>query len=273
MPDPDRSTAAPPAEITCRDLGKTYPGGVSAVAPMDLSFHGGQTTALLGPSGCGKSTLLRLVAGLEEPTSGEVLIAGDTPARQAARGAISVAFQDPSLLPWLTVGENVALARKLARQAPDPALVRELIGLVGLDGFAGTRPAALSGGMRQRAAIARAMATHPRILLLDEPFGAVDELTRRQLARDLPPLWLPRGTTAILVTHSIQEAVTLADRILVLSPRPARIVADLDVPLDRPRLPDTAGSEDFRAIAAEAAAALERGMRLDRAEGPPLAAQ
>ncbi|WP_134681099.1 ABC transporter ATP-binding protein [Paracoccus ravus] len=247
------------AAIICRGLSKTHPGGVEAVAEMDLAFSEGLTTALIGPSGCGKSTLLRLIAGLDMPSGGTVSILGRTPAEQRREGAISVAFQDPSLLPWLTVQQNVALARRLARQEPDPDHVARLIALVGLDGFAATRPAALSGGMRQRAAIARSLVTRPRILLLDEPFGAVDELTRRQLARDLPPLWQGRGTTAVLVTHSIDEAVTLSDRILVLSPRPARIVADLAVPLPRPRPADLDQNPQFRAIASLALAALSCG--------------
>lgn len=257
------------ARIVCTGLSKAFPGGLRAVATFDVTFDAGATTALVGPSGCGKSTLLRLIAGLEEPSEGEVRIDDLTPARQRSRGAISVAFQDPSLLPWLTVRANVALARKLARQPPDPVLVEDLIGLVGLSGSEETRPAALSGGMRQRAAIARALATRPQILLLDEPFGAVDELTRRQLARDLPPLWQPRGTTTLLVTHSIHEAVTLADRILVLSPRPARIVADIAVPLPRPRGPEMTDSAEFRALVTRTSEALAQG----DADNAPMAAQ
>lgn len=251
--------APPQADIVCRGLGKTYPDGTVAVAPVDLTFAAGQTTALIGPSGCGKSTLLRLVAGLEDPTQGEVRINGLTPHQQCRRGAIAMAFQDPALLPWLSVRENAALARKLARQRPDPGLIEDLVSLVGLDGFGDTRPAALSGGMRQRAAIARALATWPEILLLDEPFGAVDELTRQQLATDLPPLWQPRGTTTLLVTHSIPEAVTLADRIIVMSPRPARIVADIAVGLPKPRDIDMTETAEFRDIVHEAMRALARG--------------
>lgn len=245
------------ADTLCERLGKVFPDGLEAVSPMDIRFRAGQTTALIGPSGCGKSTLLRMVAGLEVPTTGTVRIAGLTPGAQQKRGAISVVFQDPALLPWLNLRQNVALSRRLARLPPDPALVERLIGLVGLDGFQHLRPAALSGGMRQRAAVARALASDPQLLLLDEPFGAVDELTRRQLARDLPPLWLPRGTTTLLVTHSIHEAVTLADRILVLSPRPARIIADIAVPLDRPRDADTQALREIAAATSVALAAAE----------------
>ncbi|MFC3568184.1 ABC transporter ATP-binding protein [Paracoccus simplex] len=244
------------AGIACRALTKTWPGGVRAVAEFDADFAAGQTTALIGPSGCGKSTLLRLIAGLELPDGGQVRIGGLDPARQRRQGAISVAFQDPSLLPWLSAAQNVALARKLVRQPADPGKVARLLRLVGLEGFAAARPAALSGGMRQRAAIARALVTAPQVLLLDEPFGAVDELTRRQLAQDLPPLWQAQGTTALLVTHSLAEAVWLADRILVLSPRPARITADIAVPLPHPRRPGLADSPDFRRIEAAARAAL-----------------
>lgn len=242
-----------PAPITAVGLEKVFAGGLAALAPLDVSFQAARTTALIGPSGCGKSTLLRLVAGLEEPTRGSLRIADRPPDEMARKGAISVAFQDPALLPWLTLGANIALARKLARQSPDPAAVGRLIQLVGLSGFEAARPAALSGGMRQRAAMARALITDPLVLLLDEPFAAVDEITRRQLARDLPPLWRPRGTTVLLVTHSIHEAVTLADRILVLSPRPARIVTDIAVPMAHPRDPE---HPDFIQIAAATATAL-----------------
>ncbi|WP_295042848.1 ATP-binding cassette domain-containing protein, partial [uncultured Paracoccus sp.] len=191
------------AEIACTGVSKRFDGGILAVDGIDLTFASGRTTALLGPSGCGKSTLLRLIAGLEEPTAGAVRIAGDPPAALCRRGGLSIAFQDPCLLPWLTVARNVALGRKLARQAPDPQAVDRLVTLVGLGGFQTARPAALSGGMRQRAAIARALVTRPQVLLLDEPFGALDALTRRQLARDLPPLWQEQDATTLLVTHSM----------------------------------------------------------------------
>lgn len=257
------------AGIDCAGVAMTYDNGVTALAPLGVSFAAGRTTALIGPSGCGKSTLLRLIAGLEEPTAGEVRIGGQPPAELARRGMIAMAFQDPSLLPWLTLRRNVALARKLARQPADPRLVDELIGLVGLHGFEETRPAALSGGMRQRAAIARALATRPGVLLLDEPFGAVDELTRRQLARDLPPLWRSEGATTLLVTHSVEEAVLLSDRVIVLSPRPGRIIADLEVPLAHPRPLRLIEVPPFRRIVAQAFAALAEGF-----EGSPaLAAQ
>ena len=215
------------APITCAALAKSF-GDLPVLVPTDLTFAPGQVTALLGPSGCGKSTLLRLIAGLERPSAGTIRIGTETPAQVAERGALAMAFQDPSLLPWRDLRSNVALGRSLARQPPDTQAVDRLIALVGLAGFETTRPAALSGGMRQRAAIARCLSSTPDLLLLDEPFGAVDAMTRTRLNRDLPPLWRDRGATTLLVTHSIDEAVTLADRILVFSPRPARVVADLD---------------------------------------------
>jgi NitT/TauT family transport system ATP-binding protein len=262
--------APPPPEVVCTGLGKTFPGGVEAVRPLDLAFAAGETTALVGPSGCGKSTVLRMVAGLEEPSTGRVTIGGQPPAATLREAGLAVAFQDPSLLPWRSVRGNIALALTLARRPVDEAAIDQLVRLVGLDGFGDARPAELSGGMRQRAAIARALATEPRLLLLDEPFGAVDELTRRQLAQDLPRIWEARGTTAILVTHSVAEAVMLADRIVVLSPRPAEIVADIAVPLPRPRTPEAARLPAFADLVDTVHDALSQGMALRQR---PLAAQ
>ena len=237
-------------------VAKEYPSGLQAISSLDLTLEAGRTTALVGPSGCGKSTLLRLIAGLEQPSAGAVTIEGEIPAVVARRGEIAVAFQDPSLLPWRTVRRNIELALTLTRAAEGGDVVDRLISLVGLDGFADVRPAALSGGMRQRAAIARALVTEPRLLLLDEPFGAVDELTRQDLIAELPPLWRERGTTAVLVTHSIAEAVRIADRIVVLSPRPARVVADIDVDLPHPR--EDTRSARFRELVDDVTDALAR---------------
>jgi NitT/TauT family transport system ATP-binding protein len=260
----------PPPEVVCTSLAKTFAGGIEAVRPFDVSFAAGQTTALVGPSGCGKSTLLRMIAGLERPTSGRIEIGGAPPSATLKRAGLSVAFQDPSLLPWRSVRGNIELALGLARRRADPAEIDQLITLVGLDGFGDTRPAELSGGMRQRAAIARALATRPGLLLLDEPFGAVDELTRTQLAQDLPRIWEARGTTTILVTHSVSEAVLLSDRVIVLSPRPAEIVADVVIDLPRPRPEDAARSDAAVTLIDNVFAALAKGMAASR---PPLAAQ
>jgi len=249
-----------PLGVGLAGIGKTFPGDVEAVAPLDLHIEAGRTTALVGPSGCGKSTLLRMIAGLETPTVGRIEIGGRSPAETARDARLALAFQDPSLLPWRTVRGNIALPRTLTRQQPDAELVDSLIRLVGLEGFGDTRPAELSGGMRQRTAIARALVTEPSLLLLDEPFGAVDELTRQQLARELPAVWEARGTTTVLVTHSVTEAVTLSDRIIVLSPRPARIVADIAVDLPRPRHTGVARTPEFAALADAVLDALAAGM-------------
>jgi NitT/TauT family transport system ATP-binding protein len=256
-------------------VSKTFGTGadeVEAVAPTDLAFAPGTTTALVGPSGCGKSTLLRMIAGLEAPSAGEIRI-GDAPPRAVARrGELAVAFQDPSLLPWRTVAGNVRLARRLARRPRDDAAVRAWIARVGLEGFEDRRPSELSGGMRQRAAIARCLSTDPKVLLLDEPFGAVDELTRRRLNVELPPIWERGGATTVLVTHSVVEAVLLSDRVLVLSDRPARVLHDVDVPLPRPRSEAMIEGAAFRAIAADVTARL-LGRRPPEAEaGPRIAA-
>lgn len=244
-------------DVNCRGVSKIFgraPQTVDAVAKLDLTFKAGQTTALVGPSGCGKSTVLRLIAGLETPTTGTIRIGNETPAQVARRGGLSMAFQDPSLLPWKSVQANIALGLKLARKPRDPQMVQQLINLVGLRGFEDTRPAELSGGMRQRAAIARCLISAPDLVLLDEPFGAVDAMTRNRLNAELPPLWRDRGTTALLVTHSVREAVTLADRIIVFSARPATVVADIPVTLG----PDRSDADPaFRDIGAAVTAAIQ----------------
>lgn len=241
----------PGANITCNKVTKIF-GDLEAVAPLTLTFTAGETTAIVGPSGCGKSTVLRMIAGLEDPTEGDILIGTETPRALAKRGGLAMAFQDPSLLPWRTVHDNIALGAKLARKPADG--VAALIRLVGLDGFADTRPAELSGGMRQRVAIARALVSSPEVLLLDEPFGAVDAITRSRLNAELPPLWRDKGTTAILVTHAVIEAVMLADRVLVMSPRPCTVVADISVTLDGKRDERTAA---FQQISNQVLAALQ----------------
>lgn len=227
-------------EIKLTGLSKQFrgPPPLDTVAVTNVTFAAGQTTAFVGPSGCGKSTLLRMIAGLEAPTTGDILIGDETPHQLAKRGGLSMAFQDPSLLPWRTVRSNVALGQKLARQSVDAAAIDKMLALVGLSGFEEQRPATLSGGMRQRAAIARCLISTPELILLDEPFASVDALTRSRLNGELPPLWRKTATTALLVTHSVTEAVLLSDRIIVLSKRPATVVRDIAVQFDQPR--DTA---------------------------------
>ncbi|MEM6595135.1 MAG: ABC transporter ATP-binding protein [Pseudomonadota bacterium] len=240
-------------QIRCEGLVKKF-DGADVIAPLDLTFVAGETTALVGPSGCGKSTVLRMIAGLEHPTHGQVTIGNDRPDTVAKRGDLAMAFQDHALLPWRTVRANIALGAKLARKPPGD--IDAMIDLVGLTGFADHRPAELSGGMRQRAAIARSLISKPQVLLLDEPFGAVDALTRSRLNTDLPPLWRNRGTTALMVTHSVAEAVLLSDRIIVLSSRPASVMADIPVRFGSNRTSELSATPDFQSKVSDVLSAL-----------------
>lgn len=214
----------------------------------DVSFdvEPGEFVALLGPSGCGKSTLLRFVAGLDRPASGEVR-AGDAPITGPDPSRV-VVFQDPSLFPWRTVAGNVALGLEARRvREGREARVRAALDLVGLGDFAGAHPHHLSGGMAQRTSLARALVNDPSVLILDEPLGQLDSLTRLQMQGELLRLWQRQGFTALLVTHDVEEALMLATRVIVLSPRPARIVADLRVDLPYPRHRDSGALQQLRA--------------------------
>jgi NitT/TauT family transport system ATP-binding protein len=210
---------------------------IEALHDIDLSLGQGEFGALIGPSGCGKSTLLRLVADIMPPTQGAITIGGLPPSRARKEHQIGFVFQDPTLLPWRTVLENVRLPLEVvgAKASPGNATPLDLINLVGLSGFEHAKPAQLSGGMQQRAAIARALVLSPQILLLDEPFGALDEISRHRMNLELLRIWAETRTTALMVTHSIQEAVFMADRIFVLAARPGRIVDTVPVEIDRPR--------------------------------------
>jgi len=236
-------------------------GLMQALAPLDLDVRDGEFIAIVGPSGCGKSTLLRLVAGLLPATSGRLAIDG-----QAIDGpvtALGIVFQQPILLEWRTALQNVLFQVEMRGERPRPWRDRAmaLLDQVGLGDFAEAYPHALSGGMRQRVAIARALLHEPDLLLMDEPFGALDALTREQMRLDLEALWMRRRMTVLFVTHSVDEAVLLADRVVVMSPRPGRIEQVLDIGLPRPR--GLGARRDPAFLAAEEAITgifLERGV-------------
>lgn len=223
----------PPVALDFDAVSLRFATGTQAVADASFSVATGEIVAVLGPSGCGKSTLLRLASGLLAPTTGTVTLGGQTPtAARKATCRVGMVFQDATLLPWRSAVDNVALPLELEGCPPEErqARARTLLDLVGLSGFESARPHELSGGMRMRVALARALVADPGLLLLDEPFGALDEITRHRLDNELVRLVGQRGCAALLVTHSIAEAVFVADRVVVLSPRPARVLGT--VPID-----------------------------------------
>jgi NitT/TauT family transport system ATP-binding protein len=233
-----------------------------ALHDISLEMSDGEFVSVIGPSGCGKSTLLRLVAGLIEPSAGTITIAGEPPDQARARRELGFVFQEPTLLPWRTTLENVTLLLEVARRGSAAERRRrglELLELVGLGDFADARPAKLSGGMQRRVGIARALALDPRILLLDEPFGALDEITRQRMNMELLNIWTQRATTALLVTHNVGEAVFLSDRVLVMATGPGRMAAEVRVDLPRPRHLDLLEDQEFFALSARLTRLLHSG--------------
>lgn len=252
-----------PKAIQVRDVTKSFrmDNGTEffALNGMTLEVETGSFVALIGPSGCGKSTVLRLIASLEVATEGYVQVEGRKPAELAANHRLGVAFQDHALLPWLDVKGNVGLPFRVAGRKVDLERVDELISLVGLTSFSGARPKQLSGGMRQRAAIARSLVLKPDVLLLDEPFGALDAVTRRHMNIELQRIWTEERLTTLLVTHSVDEALFLADRIVVMSERPGRAIRDCVVPFGRPRSPEIMRSPEFHQLYDDLTQALDAG--------------
>jgi NitT/TauT family transport system ATP-binding protein len=238
-----------------QSIGKTFPDGTEAIASVTLSVAPGEFVAVVGPSGCGKSTLLRIASGLTPATSGAVLV--DVP-----RESIGYVFQDPTLMPWRTVKDNVGVLLELhdVDKHVRASRVQEAINLVGLSGFEGHYPRALSGGMRMRVSLARSLTMRPRLFLFDEPFGALDEISRQRLNGELQQLFVGEQFAGVFITHSVVEAVYLSTRVAVMSARPGRLVRQFDIPFAYPRSPDLRFDAHFGELAGEVSQALSRAV-------------
>ena len=243
--------------LQMQDVDKSFNGTVAALRKMSLTVNEGDFISLLGPSGCGKSTVLRLIAGLMRPTAGRITWEGGQGADD-----LGVVFQEPTLMPWTTVEQNVYLPFRLRGQTFGSVRDRiaEVLHLVGLDRFARSYPRELSGGMKMRVSIARALVTNPRLILMDEPFAALDEITRQKLNNDLLTLKATTGCTVIFVTHSVFESVFLSDRILVMAPRPGRVITEFTVDQPYPRATAFRTSAAYAAIARKTSDSLMAAM-------------
>ncbi|MBV9603173.1 MAG: ABC transporter ATP-binding protein [Chloroflexi bacterium] len=246
---------APRADVALafEHVNKTFPDGTQALDDVSLDVAAGEMVAIVGPSGCGKSTLLRLASRLSSPSAGEIRV---------AQGNLGYVFQDPTLLPWRTVQSNVELLAELAGvpKAERARLAADAIALTGLVGFENHRPRALSGGMRMRVSLARSLTMRPRIFLFDEPFGALDEITRERLNGELLGLFEREQFAGLFVTHSVSEAAFLASRVVVMSPRPGSIVAEVAIPFAYPRSPELRFDPDFAATAGQISARLRANL-------------
>ena len=252
--------------VEARGMGKTFGSGVEATEALrgiDLDVASGDFVSLIGPSGCGKSTLLRLIGDLVSPTVGSLTVNGKEPGRARLDRDYGIVFQSATLLDWRTVEKNVELPLEIMDFSPEerPARAREMLDLVQLRGFAEHYPWQLSGGMQQRVAIARALAFRPSLLLMDEPFGALDEMTRELMQQEVLRLWEETDTSVVFVTHSIPEAVFLSTRVVVMSPRPGRISREIAVDLPRRRDDDTRESARYFELITEVREALRKGER------------
>jgi NitT/TauT family transport system ATP-binding protein len=243
--------------VRLRAVTKVYDSGVTALGPLDLDVRRGEFISLLGPSGCGKSTALRLIAGLAVPTSGSVDVSHHGAARRGSH-PIGFVFQEPTLMPWATVHDNVRLPLKLAHAPPSDAegRIHDALDQVGLSDFANAYPRELSGGMKMRVSLARALVTDPDILLMDEPFAALDEITRFRLNNDLLTLWRDLHKTVIFVTHSVFESVYLSERVIVMTARPGRIGAEFRITAPEPRGEAFRTSAEYAAFCREVSGAL-----------------
>lgn len=232
------TSATNPVTVELHNIGMTYKSNnrqTQALNDVTFSVRENEFITLIGPSGCGKTTVLRIIADTVTPSVGEAIIMGGTPAEARKRRQIGFVFQEPALLGWRTVIENILLPLEVMNRKGEQSYARELIGLVGLKGFEHHYPDELSGGMQQRVSIARALSFNPSFLLMDEPFGALDLITRERMGQELLRIWEKTAKTVLFVTHSIEEAVLLSDKILVMSSRPATVLAEVQVNLPRPR--------------------------------------